>query len=212
MSMKIRIKITGHKVHDVGYRYFLMSNAIDLGLRGFHARNRMDGKEPEVVVLIEGDEETIADFKKLVETRKPEHAEVSNIAFEDYEGDVMRAGEYAQVCSALQLNKAIPVLLEIRDDLKEMKGDVKAVRKTTDSTLDEIKAVRKTTDSTLDEIKAVRKTTDSTLDEIKAVRKTTDSTLDEIKGLREDIQPGYATHFRQVQADVKAIKERLGMS
>ena len=89
-----------------------------------------------------------------------------------------------QVCFALQLNKAIPVLLEIRDDLKEMKGDVKAVRKTTDATLDEIKAVRK----------------------------TTDSTLDEIKGLREDIQPGYSTHFRQVQADVKAIKERLGMS
>jgi hypothetical protein len=36
--------------------------------------------------------------------------------------------------------------------------------------------------------------------------------LEEIKGMREDIQPGYSTHFRQVQADVKAIKERLGMS
>jgi hypothetical protein len=130
----------------------------------------MSQMEPEVVVLIEGDEETIADFKKLVETRKPEHAEVSNVAFEDYEGDVMRAGEYAQVCSALQLNKAIPVLLEIRDDLKEMKGDVKAVRK------------------------------------------TTDATLDEIKGMREDIQPGYATNFRQMQADIRSIKERLGMS
>ena len=33
MSMKIKIKITGPKVHDVGYRYFLMSNAMDLGLR-----------------------------------------------------------------------------------------------------------------------------------------------------------------------------------
>jgi len=157
--MKIKIKITGRKVHDVGYRYFLMSNAIDLGLRGFHASHRMNGKEPEVVVLIEGDEETIADFKKLVETRKPEHAEVSNVAFEDYEGDVMRAGEYAQVCSALQLNKAISVLLEIRDNTKVIP-----------------------------------------------------QVLEEIKGLREDIQPGYSTHFRQMQADVKAIKERLGMS
>jgi hydrogenase maturation factor HypF (carbamoyltransferase family) len=36
--------------------------------------------------------------------------------------------------------------------------------------------------------------------------------LDEIKGLREDIQPGFAMQFRQVQEDVKAIKERLGMS
>jgi hypothetical protein len=78
-------------------------------------------------------------------------------------------------------------------------------------TLDEIKAVRKTTDMTLDEIKAVRITTDMTLDEIKAVRITTDTTLDEIKGMREDIQPGYGMNLRQVQSDIRAIKERLGM-
>jgi hypothetical protein len=36
--------------------------------------------------------------------------------------------------------------------------------------------------------------------------------LEEIEGMSEDIQPGYATNFRQVQTDVKAIKERLGMS
>ena len=168
-SMKIKIKITGPNVHDVGYRYLLMSNAIDLGLRGFHARNKMGEKEQEVIALVDGDEEAIADFKTMVGAQKPEHAEVSNITCVDYEGDVMRTGEYAQVCTALQLNKAIPVLLEIRDDLKEMKGDVKAVRK------------------------------------------TTDATLDEIKGMREDIQPGYGMHFRQMQTDIRAIKERLGM-
>ncbi len=43
-EMKIKIKITGPKVHDVGYRYFLMTNAIDMGLRGFHARNRTSGR------------------------------------------------------------------------------------------------------------------------------------------------------------------------
>ena len=161
--MKFRIRIIGPKVHDVGYRYFLMSNAIDLGLKGFHARNRLSGETQEVIALVEGDEETIAEFGKLVETKKPEHSEVSNIAFEDYEGDVMKASEYAQVCSALQLNKAIPLLIDIRDD-------------------------------------------------IKAVRKTSDMTLAEIKGLREDIQPGFAMQIQQIQADVRAIKERLGMT
>lgn len=161
--MKLKVKIIGPKVHDVGYRYFLMSNAIDLGLKGFHARNRLSGETQEVIALVEGDEETIAEFGKLVETKKPEHSEVSNIAFEDYEGDVMKAGEYAQVCSALQLNKAIPLLIDIRDD-------------------------------------------------IKAVRKTSDMTLAEIKGLREDIQPGFAMQIQQIQADVRAIKERLGMT
>lgn len=45
-----------------------------------------------------------------------------------------------------------------------------------------------------------------------AVQKNTDVIKEDVKGIREDIQPEYATNFRQVQADVKAIKERLGMS
>jgi gas vesicle protein len=45
-----------------------------------------------------------------------------------------------------------------------------------------------------------------------AVKENTDEIKEDVKGLREDIQPGYATHFRQVQADVKAIKESLGMT
>ncbi|MFZ2471782.1 MAG: acylphosphatase [Methanothrix sp.] len=154
--MKLKIKIIGTKVHEVGYRYFLMSNAIDMGLNGFNARNRTGEMEPEVIALVEGDEETIAEFKKLVETRKPEHSQVSSIAFEDYNGSVMKTESYAQICSAIQLNKAIPVLLEIRDNTK--------------------------------------------------------NTLEEIKGMREDVHPGYGMTLRQVQSDIKAIKERLGMS
>ena len=154
--MKLKIKIAGQRVHDVGYRYFLMSNAIDLGLKGFHARNRTGETGPEVIALVEGDEDTVADFKKIVETRKPEHSQVSHIAFEDYQGDVIKTESYAQICSAIQLNKAIPVLLEIRDNTK--------------------------------------------------------NTLEEIKGMREDVQPGYGMNFRQMQSDINAIKERLGMS
>jgi acylphosphatase len=182
MIMKLKVKITGHKVHDVGYRYFLMSNAIDLGFKGFHARNRMSEKEQEVIALVNGDEESISDFKTLVETLKPEHSEVSMVAFEDYQGDIMRTCEYAQICSALQLNKAIPLLLDIRDDMKEMKSDMKAVRKNTD-----------------------------VIPQMKANTDAIPIVLEEIKGMREDIQPGYGMQFRQVQADVRAIKERLGM-
>jgi hypothetical protein len=82
-------------------------------------------------------------------------------------------------CSFVQLDKAIPLLLDMRDDLK---------------------AVCKT-----DMIPQIS-------EDIKAVRKTTGETLDEIKSVREDIQPGYAMQFRQMQADVRAIKDRLGMS
>ena len=194
MSMKLKIKITGKNVHNVGYRYFLMSSAIDFALRGFEARNTMSGNEQEVVALVEGNEEAIADFKKLIERQKPDRSLVSNIAFEETDSEVMKTGEYAQVCTAFQLNKAIPLLLDMRDDLKEMKGDMK-----------EMKGDMKEMKGDMKEMKG----------DMKAVRKNTDiipQIHEEIKGMREDIQPGYATQFRLVQADIRAIKERLGMS
>jgi len=129
--MKLKIKITGPKVHEVGDRYFLMSNAMDLGLKGFHARNQGRGKEQEVIALVEGDEEAVSDFRALVDTDKPEGAKVSKMTVEDYVGDVMRTGEYAQVCTALQLNKAIPILLEVRDNTKaipQIAADMEGLR------------------------------------------------------------------------------------
>jgi hypothetical protein len=74
----------------------------------------------------------------------------------------MKIGEYAQFCSTIQLNKAIPALLEVRDSLKV--------------------------------------NTAATL-----------KILEEISGLREDIQPSYANDLRQVQADIRALKDRVGM-
>ena len=111
--MKIKIKITGRKVHDVGYRYFLMSLAMSNRIRMFEAHNIEGGvgKGQEVQVYVDGDEEAIKTFRTLVETKHPVHSEVSNIVFDDFDGEVMKIGEYAQFCSTVQLNKAIPVLL-----------------------------------------------------------------------------------------------------
>ncbi|KUG15945.1 putative cell division-related [hydrocarbon metagenome] len=47
--------------------------------------------------------------------------------------------------------------------------------------------------------------------QIKAITGAISNVLGKIKGLRDDIQPGYADNLRQVQADVRAIKERLGI-
>ena len=87
---------------------------------------------------------------------RPTLVTVDNVRYEDYTGDVMPLWQFASINTASQMNKAIPILLAVKENTDEIKED--------------------------------------------------------IKGMREDIQPGYATHFRQVQADVKAIKERLGMS
>ena len=217
--MKLMIKITGPKVHDVGYRYFLMSMAMTNRIRMFEAHNTESDGNQEVLVFVDGEEKGVEAFRSLVKTKRPACSEVSNIAFEDFEGEIMRVGEYAQFCSTVQLNKAIPVLLDMRDDLKEMKGDIKEMKgdikemkvdiKEMKGDIKEMKGDIKEMKVDIEEMKGDIKEMKS---DIKAVRKTTDETLEEIKGMREDIQPGYyGMSMQQVQADIRAIKEKLRM-
>ncbi|MDD5734921.1 MAG: acylphosphatase [Methanothrix soehngenii] len=173
--MKLKVKITGPKVHDVGYRVFLLKNAMNLALPGLSTYNWEENGQQEVIALVEGDEARIAPFLQTIEKNKPELAEVSKVTSEPYDGDVGRTIEVAMLCSFVQLDKAIPLLMKIQENtamIPQISEDIKAVRKNTD---------------------------------------TIPQVLEEIKGMREDIQPGYGMHFRQVQSDVRAIKERLGM-
>ena len=208
--MKLRIKIAGPKVHDVGYRVFLLKNAMNTALPGLSTYNWDGDGQQEVVALVEGDDARINAFLKAIEKNKPELAEVSKITSEAYDGEVGRTSEVAMLCSFVQLDKAIPLLLDMRDDLKAVRKNTDMIPQMSEDIKEmkvDIKAVRKNTDmipQMSEDIKEMKV-------DMKAVRKTTDETLEEIKGLREDIQPGYAMSMRQVQADIRAIKERLGM-
>ena len=197
MNMKQKIKISGPQVHDVGYRVFLLKHAMNLAIPGLSTYNWEENGQQEVIALVEGDEARIAAFQQTVEGKKPEMADVSRITFEEYDGDVGRTSEVAMLCSFVQLDKAIPLLLDIRDDMKEMKGDMKEMK----GDIKEMKCDIKEMKCDIKEMKC----------DIKAVRKTTDSTLEEITGLREDIQPGYAMTVRKMQSDIIAIKDQIGM-
>jgi acylphosphatase len=105
--MKIKIKIAGCKVHGVGYRPWLTDTAIDAGLHGFYASNRTEGGNSVVVVLAEGDEESLSFFEDRIET-------------EDYTGEVMLLVSYAAINTSAQLNKAIPLLLGMNNKMDQM--------------------------------------------------------------------------------------------
>jgi hydrogenase maturation factor HypF (carbamoyltransferase family) len=171
-NMKLKIKITGSKVHEVGYRPYLTELAMRLALRGFEVYNDDEEGQQVVIALVEGDEQRIAKFYNSVMKERPQLATVDNVKSEDFVDDITPLWQFASINTASQMNKAIPLLLAVKDN----------------------------TDATLEEIKSMRKNTD-----------TIPQVLEEIKGMREDIQPGYGMHFRQVQSDVRAIKERLGM-
>ena len=230
--MKLKIQISGPKVHDVGYRYFLMSLAMANRIRMFEAHNTESTEGEVVLVFVDGVEDAVKGFLALVRSKRPARSEVSGIFSDGFEGEVMKIGEYAQFCSTVQLNKAIPLLLDIRDDMKEIKVDIKEVKvdlkeiktdiKEIKTDIKEIKTDIKEIKTDIKEIKTDIKEIKTDIKEIKtdinelggdmrAVQKNTKDTFDEIKSMREDIQPGYGMTFRQMQSDVQAIKERLGM-
>ena len=105
--MKLKIKITGPKVHDVGYRYFLMSMAMSNRIRMFEAHNTESDEGQEVLVFADGEDKAIEAFRSLVKTKRPVRSEISNISFEGFDGEIMRIGEYAQFYSTVLLNKLI---------------------------------------------------------------------------------------------------------
>jgi acylphosphatase len=188
--MKLQIQIVGPKVHDVGYRVFLGKLAMSLALSGLTAYNWEEEGDQEVIVLVEGDPDRMAAFQKQVNERKPDLAEVSSIISEEYDGQVGRISEFATLLTFEQLDKAIPIL--------------SSVDKTTSAIFENTKPITKIVSNT----EAILENTKP----ISQIVSNTSAILDDVKGLREDIQPGFASRFQQVQADVKAIKARLGMS
>ncbi|MDD4651742.1 MAG: acylphosphatase [Methanothrix sp.] len=182
--MKLKIKIAGPKVHDVGYRVFLLKHAMNMALPGLSTYKWDEDGQQEVIALVKGDEARVKAFLKAIEKSKPEMAEVSKITSEPFDGEVGRTSEVAMFCSFAQLDKAIPSPLDMRDDLK-------VVRKNTDM-IPQMSGDLKEMKGDIKEMKG----------DVKAVRKTADATFEEIKGQREDNQPGYGMSMQQVRADI----------
>ena len=125
--MKIKITITG-KVHDVGYRLFLLDLADSLLIERFDARNVVIKGKQAVIVLIEGGEEQVKQFVELVKESKPENAVVEEIKVEDYDGFVRTIDSYRNSLMINQLNKIVQVglkMLEKMDDLGKKMDETK---------------------------------------------------------------------------------------
>jgi acylphosphatase len=114
---KIKAKITGRKVHDVGYRVLLVNKALSLGVDNFNAFNtHFDGVQA-VIVVIEADDETMEEFKSFLVSTRPEKSLVDEVSFEEYRNNVPPIERIMQSFQMEQWGKGIPILLRIVDTL-----------------------------------------------------------------------------------------------
>jgi len=209
--VKAKITVKGRRVQDVGYRLFLLSRAHSL--KGFEASNVGE----DLIVLVEGDENSVNRFIQIVKTEKPPSADVNEVVVEGYGGEVMDVKEYREQLSLEQLVKIATVGVEMRDDIKEMKGDMKEMKgdiktmlKKQDETLAEIRATR---NELKDEIRATR---NELREEIRAtrseLREEIRATRGEIKALREDLKQYMDRRFEKLEKDIALIKQKIGLT
>ena len=86
--MKAKEIVIKGKVHDVGYRFLLLSEAERLLIEKFDARNVLVEGEQHLIVLVEGVEEKIRRFVEFAESSYPPEASVESVVVTDYKEEV----------------------------------------------------------------------------------------------------------------------------
>jgi len=105
LKMKKNIVIKGNKVHNIGYRLFLMETADELGIENFYVKNiKEDGKEG-VFILVESKETKVEEFIKFIKENFPSNADVSTIDVKEYTGDVRSLEAFRASFDSSQLAK-----------------------------------------------------------------------------------------------------------
>ncbi|MFA4957326.1 MAG: hypothetical protein WC556_10200 [Candidatus Methanoperedens sp.] len=114
---KLRIKIIGKKLHDIGYRISLINKALSLGVNNFNTFNTdLEGTQA-VLAIIEADDEIIEEFRDFINTYHPEKAIIETVLFEEYKNNVPPIERVMQSFQMEQWGKGIPILLQISETL-----------------------------------------------------------------------------------------------
>ena len=114
---KLKFKINGSKVHNVGYRVLLVNKVLSMGVNNFNIFNTFLNKTQAIIVLIEANDEAIEEFKNYVTEFKPEEAIVENISFEEYNNTVPPIERVMQSFQMEQWGKGIPILMKIAEKM-----------------------------------------------------------------------------------------------
>ena len=157
--IKLKGSILGDKTHDVGYRVFLLTKAMELGIERFRASNTFENDVQVVVFYLEADQTAINEYKDIINSNFPENAEVTEVSFEDYSGYVSSISDYMHLIQVEQLNKGIPAILNIEKKQGQMLEKQDSMLEKQDATIDILKSVKEYTSAIREDISMARKDT-----------------------------------------------------
>jgi acylphosphatase len=172
--VKKRILLIGGKVHDVGYRPFLLGLAESLEINRFFADNTFVKDKQGVEILIDDEEDKIKAFIDIIGRKYPENAVFDKIEQKDYEGRVMSAESYFRYLNALQLSRIATYgggMLEKQDSMLEKQ----------DSMLEKQDSMLEKQDSMLEKQDSMLEKQDSMLEKQDSMLEKQDETISAIR-------------------------------
>ena len=191
--MKLKIIIRG-KVHDVGYRPFLLGLAESLEIERFFADNVFINDKQAVEVLIDDADEKVETFVELVKKKKPENAEVESIDFEEYDGSVMKTESYYRYLTAMQLAKIATYGGEM---LKKQDETIKVIREESEKTRVELgKVIKEESEKTREELG-------------EKIDLAKDELGNKMDLLRSDLREYMESNLKRIYEEITEIKEAL---
>lgn len=201
------------KVHDVGYRLFLLSEAERLLIEKFDARNVLVNGEQHLIVLIKGAEEGINRFVAFAESNYPPEASVKSVEVEDYSDEVMGVDSFRQSFMVFQLTKIAQVGVGMLNKQDKMLDKQDTMIDKQDKTIAILESVKGDTskmiekqDETVRVIKEEsQKNREAVCDESEKTREVLKTKIEEdVEYLKEEIIG--------VKVTLEKVKEKVGMA
>ncbi|MDX8551895.1 acylphosphatase [Methanospirillum purgamenti] len=209
-TIKNKIIINGLKVHDVGYRVFLLNRALTSGLTGFSAFNHTTpDKVQQIEIGIEGDADAIEEFVTGLHDNIPVHAIVDNISIEPYSKRVISILDYMHLAQVEQLDKGIPAILSIQSSQEKMLEKQDQMLDKQDQMLDKQDQMLVKQDQMLVKQDQMLVKQDQMLEIQKQMVDTQKQTNKEIQTLRYDLKTEMNERFNKIEDELKQVKDAL---
>ncbi len=206
--IKKKIIIKGQKVHDVGYRLFLLDEAEDQLIPFLSVKN-IRNKAQVVEVLACGEEDRVERFIEFVKNNFPDDAEVDSVSVEDYEGDIRTIESFSRSFSISQLSKIARTgvaMLNLQSDMNDTLSNMNGVQSSMNESIKEISGKQDIMigkqDDTITVLKEFRKETGENFQ----LLHSDNLKLQEIM-VKHDIETKEL--FGVINREISGIKERL---
>ena len=202
-TIKNKIIIQGPKVHDVGYRVFLLNRALQSGLIGFSAFNHsLPDNVQQIEICIEGDSESIEEYTTDLHDKLPVHAIVDTISIEPYGKRVISIMDYMHLVQVEQLDKGIPAILSIQSSQEKMLEKQDQMLEKQDQMLEKQDQMIEKQDQMIGK-------QDVTVGKLDLMIDTQKQTNKEIQTLRYDLKTEMNERFNKIEHELREVKDAL---